>query len=85
MAYNEYDDYNQNPPNPTVSAIASFSFILGLAAIIGFYPLASGPVAIGFGIWSMVKGARGYQPIIGIAGGTISFGWKIIRLVLAFL
>lgn len=79
MAHNEYDE---NSPSPTVTAIASFSFILGLAAFIGFYPLASGPVAIGFGIWSMVKGARGFRPIIGIAGGAISFGWQIIRLIL---
>lgn len=79
MARNPYD---QGGPTPTVAAVASFSFILGLAALVGFYPIASGPVALGCGIWSMIKGARGYQPIIGIAGGAIAFGWQILHLVL---
>ncbi len=82
MAHNPYD---QGSPSPTVAAVASFSFIIGLAALVGFYPIASGPIALGCGIWSMIKGARGYQPIVGIAGGAIAFGWQILRLVLVLI
>lgn len=79
------DPYDQGSPSPTVAAVASLSFIIALAALVGFYPIASGPVALGFGIWSMVKGARGYQPIVGIVGGAIALGWQIMRLVLVLV
>lgn len=79
MSFNPYD---QNSPSPTVTAVASFAFIIGLASLVGFYPILSGPVALGCGIGSMIKGARGYQPIIGIVSGGIAFGLQILRLFL---
>ncbi|MGM9600906.1 MAG: hypothetical protein ACI3W5_04870 [Faecousia sp.] len=82
MAHNEY---NQDQPSPTISTIASLSFALGLVSFIGSYTLATGPAAIIFGIVALRKGVRDYRPIVGIAGGAVFFGIKLIKLILAFV
>lgn len=67
-------DHNSDRPDPLASYIAYFAAMLGIASFLGFYTIASAPVAIGMGFWAKGRGAKGIPMWIGIIGGVISLG-----------
>ncbi len=74
------EDQNPNRPDPYAGYIAYFSAMLGIASFLGFYTIASAPVAIGMGFWAKGKGAKGVPMWIGIVGGVIALSILALRL-----